>query len=326
MFKVLAGSRSFGKYVDDGIRLLQENECEIVPNPFDRYLTEDDFVEILPGLDAAIVGEDEVTDRALSTADRLQIISKHGVGLDSIDVSAATRRGIWVTNVPAVGLEAAAVADLAFGLILSIARRIPQADRRVKGGEWKKDIGSDVGEKTLGVIGTGNIGKVVIRRAKGFDMEVIAHDLTKDDVFEKQYGIRYVSLEELLRQSDFVTVHVPLTQATRGMIGAREFDMMKRSAYFVNVARGGIVDQEALCQVLERKRIAGAALDVLSEEPPQSGDPLLSLDNVVITPHLGVYTPGSLSEMDRVTAQNIVNVLKGEEPLYPVNRPRKSRD
>ena len=324
MHSVLAGSRSFGKYVNDGIRLLQENGCEIIQNPFNRYLTEEDFLDILPGLDAAIVGEDEITEKALSTADKLQVISKHGVGLDSIDVDAATRQGIWVTNVPAVGREAGAVADLTFGLILGIARRIPQADHSVRRGKWEKDIGSDVGGQTLGVIGTGNIGKAVIKRAKGFDMCLLGYDLKKDQNFAREYGLTYVPLTALLEQSDFVTIHVPLTPQTRGMISAGELDHMKKSAYLINASRGAIVDEESLHRALREKRIAGAGLDVLRVEPPEKENPLLGLDNVILTPHLGVYTPSSLREIDRATALNVIKVLKGEPPLYPVNRPMRS--
>lgn len=319
MYKVLVCSRSFGKLGDDGVRLLTENNCEIISNPVGRYLKEDDFVKFLPGIEAVIVSMDEITDKALNRADKLKIISMHGVGVDNINIEAATQRGIYVANVPAIGKEAVAVADLTFGLILAIARKIPQADLMVKSGKWGRIIGLDVGGKTIGVIGIGRIGNAVIKRAKGFEMEILAFDLYKDEKLASKFGVKYVSLEKLLKESDFVTIHVPLTKDTKKLIGEKELNLMKQSSCLINVARGEIVDEKALYLALKEKRIAGAGLDVYSPEPPAKDNPLLKLDNIITTPHCAPYTPGSLRDIDYTTALNIVKALNGEKPLYAVN-------
>ncbi|MEA1963522.1 MAG: phosphoglycerate dehydrogenase [Candidatus Aerophobetes bacterium] len=313
MYKVLIGSRSFGKIVKDGVDLLKKNGCELIENPLHRVLKEDDLVNIIQGFDGFITGIDEVTEKALEAADQLKVISKHGVGVDNIDVDTATKKGIVVTYTPAVGKEAEAVADFTFGLILSIARQICLANQSVKSGGWKRAIGTEIWGKVLGIVGTGNIGKAVIKRANGFNMRILAYDIFKNEELIDKFGVVYVSLEKLLRKSDFVTVHVPLNEKTRNLIGGAELRLMKPSAYLINAARGGIVDEKTLFRRLSEKKIAGAAIDAFSGEPPKD-NPLISLDNVIATPHIAAYTISSIREMDILTADNTLKVLNNKQP------------
>jgi len=314
LHKVLIGSRSFGNIVKDGIELLEKEGCKVIKNPLGRVLKEDDLIKLVPGVDAIITGMDEITGKVLEVASQLKVISKHGVGLDNIDLDTATKNGIVVTYTPAVGAEVEAVADFTFGMILSVGRRICSANESVKSGEWRRFIGAEIWGKVLGVIGTGNIGKAVIKRAKGFNMRVLAYDICKDQTLIDKFGVIYVTLHRLLTESDFVTLHVPLNEATKGLIGEKEIGLMKKTAYLINVARGGVVDEKALYTCLKDKKIAGAALDVFSKEPPED-NPLVSLDNVITTPHMAAYTIDSIRQMDILAAENTLKVLKGERPL-----------
>jgi len=191
----------------------------------------------------------------------------------------------------------------------------------VKAGQWKRVTGVELWQKTLGVVGSGRIGQTVIKRAKGFEMKVLAYDICKDEKIAEELGFEYASLERLLKESDFVTIHVPLTDKTKGLIGEKEIRLMKSSAYLINAARGGIVDEEALYRTLKEKRLAGAALDAHIKEPPSYDNSLLRLDNVIATPHMGADSQETLKNMDLVAAENILRVLKGQEPLYALNLP-----
>jgi len=321
MYKILVCSRSFGKYTPDGINLLKENNCEIEFNSLGRYFKEEDLLDYIVDKDGIIVSMDEVSKRVLDLADKLKIISIHGAGYDNIDVDYATKKGIYVANVPESKESAVAVADLTFALILSLARNLLYANSIVKSGNWKRIIGYNVGGKILGVIGTGRIGTEVIRRAKGFEMEILAYDLREDKDLINKFGVIYTSFENLLPKADFVSIHVPLTKKTKKLIGKRELDLMKPSSYLINTSRGEVVNEKDLILAIKNKKIAGAALDVFDPEPPSTKNPLLKFDNVITTPHYGSHTLESLKEVDYISAMNVIKVLKGEKPLYTVNNP-----
>lgn len=321
MHKVLVCSKSFGKYTEDGINILKENNCEIIKNPYDRYFKEEDFLKHIKGIDSIIVSMDEVTSKVIDYADSLKIISVHGTGVDNIDVGYAEKKSIYVANVPSSDKGGIAVADLAFGLLIAMARKIIKADAIVKKGVWERLVGSDVGGATIGVVGTGRIGTEVIKRAKGFGLNILAFDMVRKKELEIEYGIKYVSLNELLRKSDFITVHVPLNKDTVSLIGEKELSLMKKSAYIINVSRGDVVNEKALYYALKNMKIAGAAIDVYSPEPPDKNNPLFKLENVITTPHYGVHTLNALGEIDYICACNVVKVLNGEKPMYPVNNP-----
>ncbi|MCI0527549.1 MAG: phosphoglycerate dehydrogenase, partial [Nitrospira sp.] len=233
------------------------------------------------------------------------------VGFESVDLQAATERGIVVTITP--GTLNHSVADFTFGLMLSMARKIHLADKAVRENKWVVFMGTDVWNKTLGIIGLGRIGKGVAKRARGFEMKILAYDIYQDEVFAREHGVRYVSLEDLLRQSDFVSINAPLSASTSHLIDEKALSLMKPTAFLINTARGGLIDEKALIKALQEKRIAGAGLDVFAQEPLKES-PLRELDNVVLTSHIAGYSIESTRASGMMAAQNVVTVLQGGKP------------
>lgn len=252
----------------------------------------------------------------------LKVIANMAVGYDNIDVAAAKERGIVITNTPDVLTES--TADLTFSLLLAAARRIPEAERVVREGHWNTWspfmlAGQDVFGKTLGILGLGRIGEAVARRASGFQMRVLYHNRTRRSELEAQNGYKYVSLHQLLAESDFLVVLTPLTEQTRHLIGAAELAQMKPTSILVNVARGPVVDEQALYQALRTEQIWAAGLDVFAEEPLPSSHPLTTLRNVVLLPHIGSSTVQTRFAMAQLAVDNIVAVLSGKSPITSVN-------
>ncbi len=298
-------------------RRLREAGFETMHRPLTAKRSEEELIALLQGVDGAIVSVDPFTARVLDAAPQLKVISRTGVGYDAIDVKAATARGVMVTTTPGVNRDA--VADLAFALILCCARKLPENLGEVRRGGWKRHEGVDLAGKTLGVIGLGTIGKEVARRAKAFKMRLLAYDLVQDRPFADATGVAYVPLTELLCQSDFVSIHCFLNETTRHLINAERLALMKPTAYLVNTARGGLVDTEALCRALREKRIAGAALDVMEEEPLPADSPLRALDNVYLTPHAAGSTADARERSGTTAAENLIRALRGERPEGTVN-------
>lgn len=315
-FRVLSTSPTFGYYVSEPSEYLESRGCNVELFPQGKKISEEELIWSVGEYDAIIVGIEKITRSVIQAAKKLKILTKHGIGVDNIDVKAASSKGIVVTNAP--GTNSEAVADLTIGLFLSLARGIPFADRSVKEGTWPRMVGIQINGKVLGIIGLGQIGKRVARRALGFDMRILAHDVFKDEAFARKWGIEYVPLDEVLTESDFLSIHVPISPSTRGLIGERELNLMKKEAFLVNISRGDIVDEEALYRVLKEGRMRGAALDVFTSEPPV-GSPLLTLDNVILTPHMGGYTYEALRETGMACARSIVDVLGGKKPQFIVN-------
>ncbi|MFC1976806.1 phosphoglycerate dehydrogenase [Chloroflexota bacterium] len=315
-FKVLSTSPTFGYYVSEPGEYLKNHGCELELVPQGKKMSEAELIESAKGCDAMIVGVESITESVIRASDRLKIIAKHGAGVDNIDVKAASSQGIVVINAP--GANSDAVADVTIGLFLSLARGIPFADRSVKEGEWPRIVGVQFNGKVLGIIGLGEIGKKVAKRASGFDMKVLAYDIVKDEAFAQELGITYLSMDELLAEADFLSIHIPLTPSTRGLIGERELLLMKKESFLLNISRGGIVDEEALYQVLKNEGIRGAALDVFSSEPPRES-PLLTLDNVITTPHMGGYTFAALVEIGMICVRGIIDVMEGRQPQFVSN-------
>ena len=283
-FKLVSTSPTFGYYVMEPVEYLKKHGCEVELAPQGKKLREDDLVAYAAGADAMVVGIEKITGRVIQAGKKLKVIAKHGAGVDNIDMETATKNKIVVTSAP--GANSDAVADMTFGLFLALARKIPYADQSVKGGGWPRFVGTGINQKTLGIIGVGQIGKKVAKRALGFDMKVLVYDVVKDDAFAETIGATYVTLDEIYTNADFISIHVPLIEATRNMISAREFGLMKKGTFLVNVARGGVVDEKALFDALKENKIAGAACDVFTQEPPAKGNPLLTLENVIATPHM----------------------------------------
>lgn len=309
-YKILSTSPSFGYFAPEPLEHLKNHGCEVELVPQGKKLSEEEIIEKVRETDALIVGVEKITELVIKASKNLKIIAKHGAGVDNIDVEAASSRGIVVIN--AAGANSDAVADLTIGLFLAIARSIPFADRSVREGSWPRVAGTQFNEKVLGIIGLGQIGKKVAKRASGFDVKIIAYDVVKDEAFAQKWGINYLSLDELLTESDFVSIHIPLGSSTHRLIGEKELRLMKKGAYLVNISRGDIVDEEALYKALKEGVIRGAALDVFSEEPLRES-PLFGLDNVILTPHMGGYTYEALKETGMICVRGIVNVLEGRQ-------------
>lgn len=265
---------------------------------------------------------DRVDAELLKAAPDLVIVSNMATGYDNIDLASASRRRVLVTRTPGVLSET--VADFTFALLLAAARRVAEADRYVRAGRWKSWgpsllLGRDVYGATLGIVGLGGVGSEVAKRARGFGMRLLYHSRTKKPALEKRYRLTRVSLDQLLRDSDFVTLHVPLTEATRGMIGRRELRTMKDTAILINTGRGDLVDRAALVDALKWRRIGGAALDVTSPEPLPADDPLLQFDNVTLAPHIASASVETRSRMAGLAVENLLAALDGRLPKDTVN-------
>lgn len=265
---------------------------------------------------------DRIDAEILDAAPRLKVISAYAVGTDNIDMAAATDKGVCVCNTP--GILTDATADLTWALLLAAARRIVESDVLVRAGQWKSwgprlMLGQPVGGRTLGIIGMGRIGRAVARRAVGFDMSILYHARQPDPEAEERTGARFVDMDTLLAESDFVSIHTPLTPDTRGLLGAEAFARMKPSAVLINTARGAVVDQDALTDALRERRIFAAGLDVFREEPISQDDPLLKLPNVVALPHIGSADIPTRQDMARMAAEAILDVMSGRMPAHLVN-------
>jgi glyoxylate reductase len=266
---------------------------------------------------------DQIDAGVIAAGEKLRVISNCAVGYDNIDVAAASARGIMVCNTPGVLTET--TADLAWALIMAAARRIAEADRYLRAGRWRSWspqllLGQDVHRATLGIVGLGRIGQAVARRARGFEMRVVYTDVERRLEEEQALGVEFAPLTELLRQSDFVSLHIPLTPETQHLIGAAELAMMKPSAVLVNTSRGPVVDEIALADALREGRLFAAGLDVFAAEPLPMDSPLLGLENVVLLPHIGSASVATRTRMARMAAENLVAALAGERPPHLVNQ------
>jgi D-3-phosphoglycerate dehydrogenase / 2-oxoglutarate reductase len=273
-------------------------------------------------VDAIISRKGKITRNQMErSAGRLRIIARTGVGVDPsrVDLEAARELKIWVTNQP--GSNSVSVAELVFGQLIALARHTHEANRAVKENRWSdylKFIGTEMAGKTLGIIGMGNIGMRMAVRARAFEMVLLVYDPYIPESHVTSLGGKWVGLDELLTESDFVTIHCPLNRETRGMIGANRLVLMKSSAFLINAARGGIVDEDALYTVLTQRKIAGAVLDVIANEPPPKDHPLIKLDNVLWTPHIGAMTVEAAERGEWGAAEEVIRVLEKKRPKNPV--------
>ena len=273
-------------------------------------------------VDAVISRKGKITrEHMQKSAGRLKIIARTGVGVDPsrVDLDSAKEFKVWVTNQP--GSNSLSVAELVFGQMIALVRHAFEANRAVKENRWSeylKFIGTELAEKTLGIIGMGNIGTRVALRARAFEMDFFVYDPYIPESHVTALGGKWVGLDELLGESDVVTIHCPLTAETRGMIDERRLALMKSSAYLINAARGGIVNEDALCHALKQRKIAGAALDVVEDEPPGKNHPLFQLDNVILTPHIGALTFEASKRGEWGAAEEVIRVLEGKKPKNPV--------
>ena len=293
-----------------------EAGCELVPGPFIRWSTEEELLESVTDCDAVLCTTDQFTERVFAAAPRLKIVSRFGVGYDTIDVEAATKHGVWVTITP--GINHLAVADHTLALLLAVARQVVPLVNMVEAGGWDRPPGVELDGKTLGIIGFGSIGRQVARRAAGFGMRIIAHDIMEDAAAAAALGVTYASLDDLLAQSDFITLNLALTASARGLINAERIAKMKRGVYLINTSRGGAIDEPALAEALRSGHVAGAGLDVLDMEPPTDRT-LIEMPQVIVTPHVA----GSVHEANvracAMNAEDVLAVMRGERPAHAVN-------
>jgi D-3-phosphoglycerate dehydrogenase len=309
MDKILVTNASFGKYSTRAQEILKRYGLEII-RPKQPVADGDDLLEYLDDVIAIITGLEPITQKVINTAPRLKVIGKHGIGVDNIDLDAAKRKGVTVLNSPGTNREA--VADLVFGLMLSLARKIPNSDSQVRAGKWPKVFGQSVFGKTLGIIGLGAIGRSMVQRARGFDMKVFAFDNYWNKEYADANGVIFSDIDGILKEADFISLHVPLTPETKNLIGMEQLNSMKPSSYLINASRGGVVDEDALYTALKEGKIAGAGLDVFSTEP-LIDSPLFELDNVILSPHMGGFTDGALGLTSEYIAQSIIDALDGME-------------
>jgi D-3-phosphoglycerate dehydrogenase len=301
----------------DGLDVLRQQFTVDVKTDLD----EDGLVGVIGEYDALVIRSGtQVTARVIEAGERLQVIGRAGVGVDNIDVDAATRRGILVVNAP--DGNSIAAAEHAIAMMMALARHIPQADASLLERKWerKRFVGVEVTGKTLGVVGMGRIGRTVARMGRGLGMDVVAYDPYVSGDLAERLGVVLCDLDGLLARADFITVHVPLTPATRDLIGERELALVKPSARLINCARGGVVNEDALQEALEAGRLAGAAIDVFVHEPPFDS-PLLDNPRVVVTPHLGASTREAQVAVAFDVARQVVDVLAGRPAAHPVNAP-----
>jgi len=315
MKKVMITSRSFGSVSREPIEVLEKAGLEIthLGDAFNQEV----FEEKIKDYDALIIGAHPFPRAVMQKCTHLKIIAKHGAGLDNIDLNAARDLGITVTNVPA--MNANAVADLAFGHMLNLARGISICNNLVKEGHWKTFIGVDVYGKTLGLLGFGAIAKNVARRARGFSMKVLTYDPFVQEVPEEFKGfVELVDLETILEGSDFLSIHVPLTKETRNLLNYEHLSTMKTEAFLINTGRGGIVEEGDLFRILQEGKLQGAALDVLDIEPVKKDHPLMSLENVIITPHIGMYSKEAINAVSVACAENVANQSQHKDLKFVV--------
>jgi D-3-phosphoglycerate dehydrogenase / 2-oxoglutarate reductase len=289
-------------------------------------LNEEGLCGIIGDYDALLIRSDtKVTKKVLQAGTRLKLIGRAGIGVDNVDLAAATEQGVIVMNTP--DANATTTAELAIAHMMSLSRHLPAADRSIRSGKWERArlMGSEVAHKTLAIVGFGTIGRIVAQRGLGLKMRVIAHDpFVTPEIFEN-LSVESMELDELLIQADYLTLHCPLIEKTRGLIGRTQLTMMKKEAMLINCARGGLVDEDALCEALKTGQIAGAALDVYEHEPP-ANSPLLELDNIVFTPHLGASTTEAQVAVSVEIARQAVTFLKTGEAVNALNLPRLSAE
>ncbi len=281
--------------------------------------SKDTIIEHIKEADAILTMlSDKIDSEVIEAAPKLKVISQLAVGYDNIDLNAAKKRGIYVTNTPDALTDASA--DFSFALMLAITRRVVEADKYVRAGKWKVAwhptmmLGAPLHGTTLGIIGAGRIGQAMAKRGRGFDMKILYYNRSPKPDFEKECGAQRVDLDRLLKESDFVSLHVPLNEQTLGMINAEKIGLMKKTAYLISNARGPVIDEKALYEALKNKKIAGAALDVFCKEPIKKNNPLLELDNIVVAPHISSANTTTRAKMSVMTAEDITAVLMGKEP------------
>ena len=314
--RVLVTPTSYGKNDSALQTQLEETVGEAVYNTTGRPLTEAELRNMVPRMDGYIAGLDDITRTVIEAADRLKVIARYGVGTESVDLQAAREHGIIVTNTPSA--NSGSVAELTLALMLSLARHIPSAIQSTKFGGWPRLPGLSLEGKMVGLIGFGSIGQNVARRLMGFDCKVVAFDPAADSEKANQFHVTLLPFAEVISQADFLSLHCSVTDKTRGMVNVKFLEQMKPGAFLINTARGELIDETALFEVLKTGKLNGAALDVYSKQPPGADNLLLGLPQVLTTPHMGAHTDGAMNAMGWGALNDCLAVLRGDEPANRV--------
>ena len=304
--KILISSASFGKINMEPIKTLEDSGLKPLLNPYGRKLEFSEFVELIRDAVGLIAGTEKITAELLENAPMLKVISRYGVGLDNIDLEAAKKMGIIVRSTPEAPSQA--VAELALALILDISRRISEADRNLRNNNWTQLMGKLISGKTLGIIGLGRIGKKLVKLVQPFEMKIYAFEPYPDKDFVLSNNITVVPLDEVLKVSDIISLHLPLSDKTFHMISKKKLSLMKKDAIIINTSRGGLVDESALVEALKNSMIGGAAIDTFEKEPYRGA--LTGLDNVILTCHMGSAAQETRKEMEIETVNNLLDALK----------------
>ena len=285
----------------------------VVFNTTGKPLPEDALLPLIDGCDGCIAGLDNYSAKVIESAKSLRVISRYGAGYDQVDLASAKANNVVVCNTP--GANSQAVADLTFGLLLCVARKLPILDRMTREGGWPRSNGVELYGKTIGILGLGAVGKAVAKRASGFSMRILAYDPVINLEFAGANGVISVDFDTVIREADFLCLHMPLNDETRLVISSGVMKAMKKGAIIVNTARGGIVDEDAACELLASGHLGGMGLDVYEEEPPKR-TALFDLENVVLTPHTAAHTAEATANMADMSVQNLIDVLSGRECPY----------
>lgn len=305
--KVLVTPRSFAKNDNTPLQLLQQHGVEVLQNPTGGIMTQEQMKQHIAGCQGVIIGVDPLGADVLAAAPDLKVVSKYGVGVDNIDLNYCKAHGIQVTRT--VGANSQAVADYAFALMLGLSRKIIDIDHRCRKGDWSKVTTLDVAGARLGLLGLGAIGKQMVQRAKGFGMEVWAYDIFWDEGYAAANGICKAVVNDICRECDIISLHLPLTPETKHIIGKEQIALMKPTAALINTARGGLIDDDALLQALQVGRIAGAGLDAFAQEPPEN-PAWFNLNNVIIGSHCAASTVGASNQMSLMAAENLLHAMQ----------------
>jgi D-3-phosphoglycerate dehydrogenase len=314
--RVLVTPTSYGKNDPSLKTFLEQQVGEVIYNPTAKPLSSARLEKLLAEVDGYIAGLDEIDAAAIAAGKHLKVISRYGVGVDNVDLTAARAHGVCVTNTP--GANSVSVAELALGMMLALARHIPAAVNATRKGEWPRFSGLSLEGKTVGILGLGAIGKQLALRLAGFGCRVLAYDPYPDTAFAAQNKVSLVALEDVLAEADFISLHLPLLPETRGLVNEAFLARVKPGAYLINTARGEVVDESALLRGLQSGRLAGAALDAFNQEPPDPANPLLALPQVLATPHMGAHADSATNAMGWMATRDCLAVLSGEVPKYPV--------
>ncbi len=301
----------------EALEKLKEFSSDILFNITNKPLEEEDLIPLLKECDGYIAGLDFITKKVIDACSKLKVISRYGVGYDRVDIEAAKEKGIIVTNTP--GANSEAVGELAFALLLSVARKIPYLDEQTRSGAWVRSTGVELKGKQLGIMGFGAIGKVVARCGQGFGMKVCTYDPYIDQKYCADYHIEILSKEELLRRSHVISLHLPLTSKTKHMLDKNAFEIMRKGVIVINTSRGGIIDEKAAYDALKSGKAGGLGLDTFEFEPPVDS-PLFEFKNVVVTPHTGAHTKEATDNMANLAVENLIAVLSGRQCNFIVNR------